>query len=186
MKTSMLCEITMFVWPWQVMQSDWTLQYSHSNKNYSRPYIMKVLVHCILSFLLNYELYASFNILCLTFINFGFSLCNAVVAWAKFKKLQFSIAWNFFSKNIDFGLCNYVLLHYIISSFYNIQCNVLLVLELSQKWAEDVNWTFLNSLIFTDGHIATMVPLKYLMLQQCCDSENESSNTRVKNTVTIV
>ena len=28
--------------------------------------------------------------------------------------------------------------------------------------------------------------LKYLMSQQCCDSENESSNTRVKNTGTIV
>ena len=117
MKTSMLCEITMFVWPWQVMQSDWTLQYSHSNKNYSRPYIMKVLVHCSLSFLLNYELYASFNILCLTFINFGFSLCNAVVAWAKFKKLQFSIAWNFFFQKHWFWplqLCTFALYYFFI------------------------------------------------------------------------
>ena len=29
-------------------------------------------------------------------------------------------------------------------------------------------------------------PLKYLISQQCCDSENKSGNTRVKNTVTIV
>ena len=37
-----------------------------------------------------------------------------------------------------------------------------------------------------DQNSAKVSGLKYLMSQQCCDSENESSNTRVKNTVTIV
>ena len=36
------------------------------------------------------------------------------------------------------------------------------------------------------GNNLLQVQLKYLISQQCCDSENESSNTRVKNTVTIV
>ena len=87
------------------------------------------------------------------------------------------------------GITSLLFFHFLLTV---ILCTVSL--SLSLKSYNNNTYRLIPQIIFSNSihsHLffnekLHQLLVKYLMSQQCCDSENESSNTRVKNTVTIV